>query len=834
MENIYFYKIKKHNDSWTIIFQNKETEKETIIRNNVQVLRDFISNIKDSYLIGANNYTYDDILLTSLLKNGNLTDEVTHEDITEYLPITLDITQGIVRNSLIDFNNMVSSLWFDSNALGYHYALNEEGITKQLIGDIELIKNFYNDEERTNFLNWKVDVIKNYNLPKSTYHESYGDIMKSILGLNIEEESCKRNIKVDKKLEILVNSKNDKFLNELFTTLKTHYSTEDAPKLQIKIDDCIINFNEQGILGSMSSDYIDTDTKNNDTYLYIDFNSFGPNILINNNWLEGICTSPEKYSEVKDIRINLKSKNDPKQLYYKYLLNSGLDYLNKVSTKDGNNVGLSLTLSGIMTMMLLYSNIKKYNTSLIECNTDGLIVKCPKDMVESIKSEVKALESALNLSCDVDIVNRIVHFDTKNYVMEFENGKVKHLGSFGAFQTHPFYCTGVSAVELALREYYLNNIPVLDTLQKLRNENNLEAFQIVKRQKKNEKAKYVLENDEYKLYDRTTIRLFAVRNTNNPLYVLNKKNEFEEHKLKRGRSVKDGYYLLELSDETLPNIYDIDLTFYVDQCYKVINAHPKLEAVQIMNSTPKTCFIDLDGTLINDKTNEDKYNTFVASVPSLMPEKEIQDAYLLFNKKGGLLVQFLGICKKYKGYGTVENFASFLYGKGLFEGFTMNDYRSFVENYIKSDALDSTSLELFDNSKVLLDYLKQEGFNTILYSNWFKDVQISKLDSHDLLPYFSELCTIDDYFAKSSVKGWNDVLASTNTDVDDFNIMIGNGSSDLVPKSLNIPSIIVNHYNKKPSMKVLESGIIVNDFSEVMNKNFSSEMNNIKLLTKRR
>ena len=65
-------------------------------------------------------------------------------------------------------------------------------------------------------------------------------------------------------------------------------------KESIKIGGCVVKFNNQGILGSIESDYVDTDAKG-DVYLYIDFNSFGPNILINNNWLDEVAKHPEKF-----------------------------------------------------------------------------------------------------------------------------------------------------------------------------------------------------------------------------------------------------------------------------------------------------------------------------------------------------------------------------------------------------------------------------------------------------------------------------------------------------------------------------------------------------------
>ncbi len=832
MDNIIFYKLRKFNNHWVVVFLDNKTNESIIIKDDPTLLKYFLEDRKDSILVGANNYTNDDILLTSLVKNSNLTGEVNDDDITKYLPITLDVSQGIVRNSLIDYNNMVSTLWDNNgNALSYNYALSLEDIKKQLVADVQIIKNFYKMNERKNFLKWKVDVINKYHLGKETYHYSYGDIMRTILGLNIKNETRSRRISLDKKLEQALKKKNDPFLNELLETLKKYYSHNESEKLQIKIGDCLVNFNEQGILGSMEDSLIDTNTKSPYAYLYIDFNSFGPNILINNNWLDGVAKNPKRYSEIKDLRISLKAQKQVEQLYYKYMLNSGLDYLNRVATKDGKNIGLSLTMSGIMTMMLLYKNIEEFKTELIECNTDGLIVKCPRNMINNIKNEVKKLEELLSLSCDVDVIKKIVHFDTKNYVMEFEDGKQKHLGVFGAFQTNPLYCSGISAVELALREYYLNGTPVSMTLRKLRNEGNLESFQIVKKQKKNERAKYVNINDEYFLYDRSTSRLFAVRQEviKNPFYVKNPKGNFEEYKTKRGRSVKDGYYHFELSDKSLPSIHDIDLTYYIDECYKVINNHPITKVPMINLDLPKmNCFVDLDGTLIKDKDYDTAYLTFYKAVDGILKNEEIPAAYELFGRQGGYLVQFLGICKKYKAYGTIDNFANYLEDMNLFPGKSFKEYKHFVTNYIKYDIESSINLESFNGSKELLEYLKSENCNIMLYSNWFKKVQNAKLESHGFMPYFSEVCTIDDYYAKSSVKGWEDLLNGVNVNQDSINIMIGNSSNDVAPKSVNVSSVIINHTDKKPAKAVLANGIIVNSFSEITNRNFYPELVKIK------
>ena len=1002
MENVIFYKFRKSNNNWIIAFLNNETNNYTIIKNDINSLKEFLDNQKSFVFIGANNSIYDDIFITSLLKNGNLFDEVNKEDIEETLPITFDVTEGIVRNNLIDFNNMVSCLWDkDNKPLLYNYSYKEEDIETQLKKDLLIIQSFYQDNERNNYINWKKEVIEEFNLPKSAYRESYGYIMKQIVGLEINESSSNsNNITLDSRLDKTLKEKNDPFLNQLLNILMYYYSNTDNvdskldkvlkeeddsilniilkiliyhycsidtvdpkldkilnekndpflnqllnilmyyynntgtidskldivlkegddsilnnilkiliyhyrsidivdPKLdkilnernkpflnlqllsilmyyysntdnvdseldkvlkeednqlqrdffnklvyyyknintlekqKIKLDNCFIKFELQGILGSMDSDYIDTNITDDIKYLYIDFNSFGPNILINNKWLDQVAKNPSNYELVKNRRIDLKGKKDIKQLYYKYLLNSGLDYLNKVKTKNGENIGLSLTITGIMTMMLLYSNIKPYGIELIECNTDGFIVKCPSKYIDKVKLEVKKIEKELSLSCDVDIVDKIAHFNTQNYVMQYENGSEKHLGYFGNAQTHPLYCSGITAVETALKEYYLNGIPVSVTLRKFRNENNLKAFQIIKKPKSNENRRYINDGGLYYPYDRTSYRLFAVREDTlkTPLYTKNKKEKYEIDKKKRGKSVKDGFYYFELSDNHIPNIYDIDLNYYIDECYKVINAHPVNKEIQIMKPKQKKfCFVDIDGTLIKNKDEITSYTIFSNAAKELVKDEELSIAYNLFNKqKGCYLLQFLSLCKSPRKPGSLEDyFAEFLKSKNLFPGKTTAEYKLFVKRFLENDKEFSKLLSTYTYAKELLVYLKNEDFYNCINSNWFKSVQSAKLESTGLDEYIDDICTIDDHQAKPSLAGWKELLNNHNVSSDDFVISLGDTTSDIVPKTLNIPSVIIDHDERKLSQRVLSNGIIINDFSEIMNPNFYSEIDKIK------
>ena len=64
--------------------------------------------------------------------------------------------------------------------------------------------------------------------------------------------------------------------------------------------------------------------------------------------------------------------------------------------------------------------------------------------------------------------------------------------------------------------------------------------------------------------------------------------------------------------------------------------------------------------------------------------------------------------------------------------------------------------------------------------------------------------------------------------------MIGNGSSDIAPKTLEIPSIIINQNNRQLAKTVLDNGIIITSFKEIENPNYFKELRDYKSYIKKK
>ena len=108
----------------------------------------------------------------------------------------------------------------------------------------------------------------------------------------------------------------------------------------------------------------------------------------------------------------------------------------------------------------------------------------------------------------------------------------------------------------------------------------------------------------------------------------------------------------------------------------------------------------------------------------------------------------------------------------------------------------------------------------MIYSNWFKGVQKSKLESNGITEY-NEIYTIEDTYAKPTCNGWNKVLEYSDIDRDkDIVTMFGNSTSDVVPVKIGIPYVLVNRTGKNIIERLPKTGIgglVVSNFYSIGN-----------------
>lgn len=112
---------------------------------------------------------------------------------------------------------------------------------------------------------------------------------------------------------------------------------------------------------------------------------------------------------------------------------------------------------------------------------------------------------------------------------------------------------------------------------------------------------------------------------------------------------------------------------------------------------------------------------------------------------------------------------------------------------------------IHSRAEEVLSYLQSKGYQNILYTNWFKDVQKGRLRNANLLEYFDEIYG-GDFAIKPNAIGYKKIIKDVNPNE---TVMIGDNiiNDVLVPRNIGITSY---HYdpldknNDKNKIKTLK------------------------------
>lgn len=195
---------------------------------------------------------------------------------------------------------------------------------------------------------------------------------------------------------------------------------------------------------------------------------------------------------------------------------------------------------------------------------------------------------------------------------------------------------------------------------------------------------------------------------------------------------------------------------------------------------------DLDGTLLSaDYSKEDDF------LRSQIKDEKVEE---FIRNKVKYLIEYESSFFKYD----IELFSTFLSQSSGIE---------IDEEIIKKwNEFNKTIPDIIhDGAEEVLSYLQSKGYQNILYTNWFKDVQKERLRRANLLEYFSEIYG-GDFAIKPNAIGYKKIIKDVNPNE---TVMIGDNiiNDVLVPRNIGITSY---HYdpldknNDKNKIKTLK------------------------------
>lgn len=492
---IYDFEVFKHD--WLVVLKNPYTKEYNIIHNSIDELKKVLKQY--NFLVGFNNYNYDDLILFALLKYG-------YNNTDLYI-----LSQSIVNGKEINFNrNFTSKLaTFDCMQelkLGISLKVIEcnlgldiressvpfdisrpltkaelDDVIKYCKHDVDTTEKVFN--LRQDYFDAKVSIATEFKLDpfsvKKTRARIVGDVLKANKN-NLPKYAIQNRLKI-KYIDNIdwnnIPAKLKSFYDDIIERFKYGVSYDILEKESITID---VNGVEHtygfgGVHGAKTS------YKATDNILYFDVSSFYPSLMINYNFISRACSNTADYKNLYDTRFKLKAEKNKMEYIYKILLNASYGatkdkYNSMFDPLQANNICINgqLLLTDLIIRLSAYSE-------LIQSNTDGIIIKYdPKDYDKIIDIKTQ-WENHYKLKLGQEILKAIYQRDVNNYLIVKTDGTVKGKGRMKNWNIEKvnFESYSLAIIDIALKRYYVDNISISDTINNLLENNKLLPFQLL-------------------------------------------------------------------------------------------------------------------------------------------------------------------------------------------------------------------------------------------------------------------------------------------------------------------------------------------------------------------
>lgn len=477
-----FYDVEIYKFDWLVVFEQEG--KITRIHNDRGALERFLSSV--SFLVGYNNYHYDDKITAAILKKLNpyeTSQQILNNKRFNFSlknPITLDVMQEIrsglslkeaqanmkqnIHETPIDFD-LDRKLTNQELERVFQYCENDVLVTKELF------------EKREDYFSSKFELVQTFKLPAPEVKRTRARLSATVLkAKSFKMPKDRLDLVFDERLYIndlpkdVVN-----FYKGIAQAYKDGYNPSDLEKDKFTYNLCGIEhqYGFGGVHGAKEH------FKHEGNMLQIDVGSFYPTLMINNNFISRAAASPELFKQIYDERLRLKKAKDSKQEIYKIILNatfgaSKSEYNPLFDPRQFNNI----TMNGQLILTHLILVLEPW-CELIQSNTDGIIISYEKENLGYIEGLLEGFGEHYKLTFDVDKITKLAQRDVNNYVIQYQNGKVKAKGRFSNFNGGDFERNSLAVIDKALVDYFIYGKKVNKTVVDLWKANKLDYFQNV-------------------------------------------------------------------------------------------------------------------------------------------------------------------------------------------------------------------------------------------------------------------------------------------------------------------------------------------------------------------
>ena len=472
MLNFYDFEVFKYD--WLVVIINPIEKSMTVIANDEKKLEDYYNSHKDEIWLGYNSTHYDQYILKGILCGFN------PKDINDFIIVEnkkgWQFSSLLRKIPLLNYDVMIrgdgglkslegfmgNNIKETSISFNIDRPLTEEELNetiKYCTHDVEQTIEVFLQKERKAEFDSKMALIKMFDLPLSNITKSQAQLAATILNANrIKDFDDEWDIRLPETL--ILNKTKYKNIAKWFLEDKNHDVTK---KLECDVADCPHIFAWGGVHGALKQ-YIYS-CKSDEMFIMADVSQLYP-FLMKVYHLLSRNVPEEGYKILSNtIDTSLKLKAEGKKIEREpYKRFNNIIYGAEGDKSNAMYDPLHRNLICIYGQLLILDLIEKIEPiiTLIQSNTDGILVKIKRKDFEKFDDIVYEWESRTGLMMEFDFYKTVFQKDVNNYVLISYDGKMKTKGSYVKSLNAIDY--DLPIVNKAMTDYMVKQIPVETTI----------------------------------------------------------------------------------------------------------------------------------------------------------------------------------------------------------------------------------------------------------------------------------------------------------------------------------------------------------------------------------
>ena len=222
------------------------------------------------------------------------------------------------------------------------------------------------------------------------------------------------------------------------------------------------------------------------------------------------------------------------------------------------------TITGELSLLMLIEQYELRGIHVISANTDGVTIMVKKEQLEIMKAINTWWMDITKYELERTDYQKITFSTVNDYLAIKTNGDVKKKGDFLTdFELHKNKSARI--VPMALEQYYVNNIPIADTIT-----NHTNIYDFALRQKASKDFHYEGLTDISKTVYNKLIRYYISKTGEKLLKV---KNENSDSNAANISQVEAGEWVMTVCNHLTQDhpLNNINYTYYIERAQRIID-----------------------------------------------------------------------------------------------------------------------------------------------------------------------------------------------------------------------------------------------------------------------